>query len=160
MTSATTSPALSLDPLRVLRGIGSLRRLVGSYPADHPMITQKMAEIEGLVRLHLQGGPVLQIDVIHSEVHVDGISFGRDQQANAQMIRELTDLGVPVAIGASRKSFLGILTGTTDPDERLFASIAAAVSAYRDGARIFRVHDVGATKDALLAVEAWSTHER
>ena len=94
MTSATTSPALSLDPLRVLRGIGSLRRLVGSYPADHPMITQKMAEIEGLVRLHLQGGPVLQIDVIHSEVHVDGISFGRDQQANAQMIRELTDLGI------------------------------------------------------------------
>jgi putative nucleotidyltransferase with HDIG domain len=89
-----TPPVLQPDPLRVLRCVGGLRRLVGSYPSDHPMIAQKLAELEALVQLHLRSGPVLQIDVIHSEVHVDGVSFGRDQQANAQMIRELTDLGV------------------------------------------------------------------
>ena len=94
MTTAAPTPALQLDPLRVLRCVGALRRLVGSYPADHPMITQKLGELDGMVRLHLRSGPVLQIDVLHSEVHVDGVSYGRDQQANAQMIRELTDLGI------------------------------------------------------------------
>src|SRR5207253_513584 len=39
MTTAATTPALQLDPLRVLRCVGALRRLVGSYPPEHPMIT-------------------------------------------------------------------------------------------------------------------------
>jgi putative nucleotidyltransferase with HDIG domain len=92
--AAPPSPPLQLDPLRVLKCFGSLRRLVGAYPADHPMITQKLGELEGLVQLHLRSGPLLQIDVIHGEVHVDGVSFGRDLQANSQMIRELSELGI------------------------------------------------------------------
>jgi putative nucleotidyltransferase with HDIG domain len=91
---APPSQPLQLDPLRVLKCLGSLRRLVGAYPADHPMITQKLGELEGLVRLHLRSGPLLQIDVIHGEAHVDGVSFGRDLQANSQMIRELSELGI------------------------------------------------------------------
>ena len=93
MTSAS-SPAPQLDPLPVLKGFASLRRLTGTYPAGHPMIAQKLRELEDLIRLHLRSGPVLQIDVIHGNVHLDGVSFGRDQQANAQVIRELSDLGV------------------------------------------------------------------
>ena len=91
-----------------------------------------------------------------------GIGFGKKLEHNLSLMarfRELTDLGVPVAIGASRKSFLGLLTGHKDAHDRLAASIAAAVCAYRDGARIFRVHDVEATRDALVAAEAWTQHE-
>jgi dihydropteroate synthase len=57
---------------------------------------------------------------------------------------------VPVLIGASRKSFLTLTMATaTPPAERLGASIAAAVHAARAGARIVRVHDVRATRQAI-----------
>jgi len=96
----TTTPSLptpvapSPDPLPVLKGFASLRRLIGAYPSGHPMIAQKLGELDDLVRLHLRIGPLLQIDVIHGDVLLDGVSFGRDQQANAQAIRELSDLGI------------------------------------------------------------------
>lgn len=89
-----STPAAPLDPLPVLKGFGSLRRLMGMYPAAHPMIGQKLRELEEVIHSHLRNGPVLQIDVIHGDVHLGGVSFGRDQQANAQAIRELADLGI------------------------------------------------------------------
>ena len=91
-TSTATSPGL--DPLPILKGFASLRRLTGAYPAGHPMIAQKLNELGGLIRQHFRTGPALRIDVIHDDVHLDGVSFGRHDQANAQVIRELSALGI------------------------------------------------------------------
>jgi dihydropteroate synthase len=70
---------------------------------------------------------------------------------NLTLLRELnklTELGVPVLAGLSRKSMLGALTGQ-DVGQRLPASVAAALIAVQRGASIVRVHDVRATVDAL-----------
>jgi len=90
----STTPGPSLDPVNVLKAFASLRRLLGTYPSGHPMIAQKLHELDELVRLHLRRGPALEIDVIDGDVRLDGVSFGGDRQANAQAVRELSDLGI------------------------------------------------------------------
>ncbi len=62
-------------------------------------------------------------------------------------------IGVPILFGASRKSTLGVMTGR-DVDQRLSASLAAAVLAVHNGASIVRVHDVAETVDALKIAAA------
>jgi dihydropteroate synthase len=85
-----------------------------------------------------------------------GIGFGKRRRHNLALLAGLDQvvaLGHPVVIGASRKGFLGDLTG--DPvDARLPSSLAAAVMAVTRGARVVRVHDVGATRRALAVVDA------
>ena len=63
-------------------------------------------------------------------------------------------LGVPVVLGASRKSFIGKLTGVTVAGDRVMGSIGAALAAVAQGAQIIRVHDVKATRDALTVWQA------
>lgn len=73
-----------------------------------------------------------------------GIGFGKTQQDNIEIIkniREFKTLGFPVLIGASRKSFIGNITGKP-PDKRIFGSAAAAAVSVINGADILRVHDV------------------
>jgi dihydropteroate synthase len=60
---------------------------------------------------------------------------------------------LPLLVGLSRKSMLVALTGRAAP-ERIFAGIAAHVLAVLRGARILRVHDVAATRDALTVLQA------
>jgi hypothetical protein len=92
MTAATTAPAL--DPLPVLKGFASLRRLTGTYPAGHPMITQKLKELGDLVNERLRLDRPLRIDVIRGDVYVDGVASSGENQANQQIIRELSALGI------------------------------------------------------------------
>jgi dihydropteroate synthase len=85
-----------------------------------------------------------------------GIGFGKTVAHNLALVArvaELVELGRPVVIGTSRKSFLGRLTGR-DVHQRLYATIATNVLAYERGARIFRVHDVGPVHDALTVTAA------
>jgi dihydropteroate synthase len=80
-----------------------------------------------------------------------GFGFGKTFEHNLALLRGLRDiaaLGAPVLAGLSRKSMLGRITGR-DAGERVFASVAAALIAVRNGASIVRVHDVAATRDAL-----------
>jgi dihydropteroate synthase len=80
-----------------------------------------------------------------------GIGFGKAVAHNVELLarqRELLALGRPLLVGWSRKSTLGTLTGRP-VDERLAASVAAALAAVQQGACIVRVHDVAATVDAL-----------
>ncbi|HEY9479821.1 MAG TPA: dihydropteroate synthase, partial [Gemmatimonadaceae bacterium] len=58
-------------------------------------------------------------------------------------------LGYPLVVGASRKRFIGELTGVSNPGERVEGTIGANVMALALGARIFRVHDVRAARRAL-----------
>jgi dihydropteroate synthase len=84
-----------------------------------------------------------------------GIGFGKTLTHNLLILRELrtlVELGYPVLVGASRKSFIGKVSGVGGAD-RLEGSLAAAVLAASAGARILRVHDVCQTKRAL---EVWA----
>jgi len=85
-----------------------------------------------------------------------GIGFGKTLEHNLELLRrldELTDLGRPVVVGTSRKSFLGRITGR-DVAERVPATIATCVMALERGARVFRVHDVAEVADALKVAAA------
>ncbi len=85
-----------------------------------------------------------------------GFGFGKSVAHNFELLRNLgrfADAGLPVMAGWSRKSTLGAVTGR-GAAERLSASIAAALLAAQHGARILRVHDVAATRDALAVLAA------
>ncbi|MCL2582190.1 MAG: dihydropteroate synthase [Streptosporangiales bacterium] len=72
----------------------------------------------------------------------------------SRRLRELTATGWPVLLSASRKDFVGEAVGAADPDERLAGTLATTALAAADGARIFRAHDVTATRQALDMVAA------
>ena len=85
-----------------------------------------------------------------------GLGFGKTLEHNLTILKglnEFTDLGYPLLIGPSRKSFIGTLTGLPVED-RLEGSIAATVIAALNGAKIIRVHDVKESKRALQIVDA------
>lgn len=85
-----------------------------------------------------------------------GFGFGKTLEHNLALLRSLTEfrsLGVALMAGLSRKAMLGKLTGR-EPQERVPASVAAALLAVQNGAHIVRVHDVAATRDALAVWQA------
>ena len=94
MTTAAPAADPVLDPLPLLKGLGSLRKLTGMYPPGHPAIGQKLAELDAAVQAHLRRTDVLRLDVIHGEVHVDGLSVRHEGNANARVLEELTGLGI------------------------------------------------------------------
>lgn len=88
-----------------------------------------------------------------------GFGFGKSLEHNLALFRALGKIGgdgLPVLVGISRKSMLGGITGRP-VGERLPASLAAAVLAAAKGAKILRVHDVAATRDALAV---WAAIEQ
>lgn len=93
----------------------------------------------------------------HNRLVIDpGFGFGKTLAHNLVLLKDLDrliELGVPVLAGMSRKSMLGALTGKP-VDQREYAGIAAHLAAVARGARIVRVHDVAAMKDALRVWEA------
>jgi dihydropteroate synthase len=95
--------------------------------------------------------------VAEERIWVDpGIGFGKTVEHNLELLwrlRELGELGRPIVIGASRKSFLGELTGR-EVGERLGGTIASNVLALLGGADVFRVHDVAELRQALDVAEA------
>jgi dihydropteroate synthase len=92
------------------------------------------------------------------DVIVDpGIGFGKNLDHNLALLRNLdaiVDLGFPVLVGASRKRFIGSITGVGEAAGRVFGTVATTVLAYEKGATLFRVHDVRANREALAVAEA------
>ncbi len=85
-----------------------------------------------------------------------GFGFGKTLQHNLALLKHLdclAELGLPVLAGLSRKSMLGALTGRA-VDEREFAGVAAHLMAVAQGARLVRVHNVMAMRDALAVWNA------
>jgi dihydropteroate synthase len=85
-----------------------------------------------------------------------GIGFGKRTEDNLRLLNRLDffeELGRPILVGVSRKSFIGKILNTP-PQERLEGSIAAAVVSILRGASLLRVHDVRAVKRAALVAEA------
>jgi len=95
--------------------------------------------------------------VARERVIVDpGIGFGKRLEHNLTLLGNLgalAALGRPVLVGPSRKSFIGHLTGEQDPSRRLGGTLAACLAAWRQGASLFRVHDVAAVRQAIMVTE-------
>lgn len=84
-----------------------------------------------------------------------GIGFGKTCGHNLEILKRLSEfkaLGRPVLVGPSRKSFIGKILNAA-PQERIFGTVSACVLAAKNGARIVRVHDVKAVKQALKIFE-------
>jgi dihydropteroate synthase len=137
----------------------------------------------GVCLMHMQGSPrTMQADPTYADVTAEvrdflaaraaaceragiardrivvdpGFGFGKTVDHNLTLLArlgEIAALGFPVLAGWSRKSSLGRITGRP-AEERLAASLAAALIAVQRGARIVRVHDVAATRDALAVLAA------
>jgi dihydropteroate synthase len=85
-----------------------------------------------------------------------GIGFGKTIEHNLTLLRDLgriANLGYPVLVALSRKRFLGQITGQAEK-ERVAGTVAANLEAYRRGGWMFRVHDVGPNREALLVAAA------
>lgn len=86
-----------------------------------------------------------------------GFGFGKTLEHNLQLLKRLREFQVfelPVLVGLSRKSMLGEILNESVAENRVYASVAAAVLSRANGANIFRVHDVKATVDALKVCDA------
>ncbi len=85
-----------------------------------------------------------------------GIGFGKTIEHNLTLLRDLdriTALGYPVLVAVSRKRFLGQITGQAER-QRVAGTVAANLEAFRRGGWMFRVHDVGPNREALLVAAA------
>jgi dihydropteroate synthase len=122
---------------------------------QQPHYQDVVAEVSAFLRERIAAAEAAGIQ--RDRIVVDpGFGFGKTLAHNLSLLRELnqlTELGVPVLAGLSRKSMLGALTGQ-DVGQRLSASVAAALIAVQRGANIVRVHDVRATVDALKIFNA------
>jgi dihydropteroate synthase len=90
-------------------------------------------------------------------IHLDpGLGFAKTAAHNLALLRDLPHrtAGRRVLVGASRKSFIGALTGQAHAADRLEGSLAVALHAGDAGAALVRVHDVAATVRALRVWEA------
>ncbi|SCY35917.1 Dihydropteroate synthase [Nitrosospira sp. Nl5] len=120
-----------------------------------PQYDDVVAEVKGFLRQRLNAAQAAGIS--GERLIIDpGFGFGKTLQHNIELLRHLdrfTDMGAPVMVGLSRKSMLGKITGNPVND-RIYASVAAALLARVKGAGILRVHDVKATKDALAVYNA------
>jgi dihydropteroate synthase len=100
----------------------------------------------------------LQVGVEEENIIIDpGIGFGKTLEHNLTLLNRLgalVELGFPVLVGASRKSFLDKIVGSGSPKDRLFGTVATNVIAYEQGVSLFRVHDVRANREALAIAAA------
>jgi dihydropteroate synthase len=137
----------------------------------------------GLVLMHMLGDPrTMQVDPVYDDVVADvkaflaerlevavaagvdeervwldpGIGFGKTLEHNLELLRrlgELRELGRPLVVGTSRKSFIGKVDGSAVGD-RLGGTIASSILAMAEGAEVLRVHDVAETAQAVRVAEA------
>ena len=86
-----------------------------------------------------------------------GIGFGKTVDHNLEILNRLDiyrGLGLPVLLGVSRKSFIAKLSRGEAPKDRVPGSLAAVLAAWAQGVRMFRVHDVAETRQALAVAQA------
>jgi dihydropteroate synthase len=99
-----------------------------------------------------------QAGVAAGKIVIDpGIGFAKTGDQNITLLagmKRFVTLGYPVLVGTSRKNFIGKITGRDAPADRLFGSLGTVAAAYLRGARIFRVHDIAATRDLLSVLSA------
>lgn len=151
---------------------------------DEAMIEVVAGTRCGVVAMHMQGTPVdMHLDPTYDDVVAEveayllarvtrlteagvdatrtaidpGIGFGKRARHSLALLANLSRLaghGLPVMVGASRKGFLSRVTGDDTSDSRDGATAVTTALAYDRGARLFRVHDVARSRDALMMAGA------
>ena len=172
MRAATAAGAAMVNDVAALREPGAMEAVAGSGVAvclmhmhgepatmqDAPHYDDVAEEV--LAFLAARVDATLRAGIARERIAVDpGFGFGKTLEHNLQLMRALPRLvaaGYPVVAGLSRKGSLGTITGRP-LEERLPASLAAALAAVARGAAIVRVHDVRETVDAL---KVWRAFER
>ncbi|HEY3491626.1 MAG TPA: dihydropteroate synthase [Solirubrobacterales bacterium] len=122
---------------------------------DDPRYEDVVAEVKAFLAERLE--EATGAGIAEDRVWLDpGIGFGKTAAHNMELLRrlgELRDLGRPLVIGTSRKSFIGKVDGSP-ADERLGGTIASSVLAAAEGAEVLRVHDVAEVRQALAVATA------
>ncbi len=128
---------------------------------DNPEYVDCVTEIYDF--LEAQVDLALKSGISPDQIMVDpGIGFGKSMEHNLDLLANLDrfrDLGKPIVLGVSRKSFIGNLLNLP-VEERLEGSLAAALVGVLKGADILRVHDVKETLRAVTAFQGILHHER
>ena len=123
---------------------------------DDPRYDDVVAEVHEYLRERVEAA--VFAGIASDRLAVDpGLGFGKTLEHNVALLRALdrfADLDAAVVVGASRKRFLGTLTGVARASDRLEGSLAAAVIAASAGADAVRAHDVAATVRALAVADA------
>ncbi|MGA1820956.1 MAG: dihydropteroate synthase [Thermoplasmatota archaeon] len=147
-----------MDELVARTGVSAVIMHMMGSPKDM-QVSPRYEDVVAVVRdfLDERVERMTDLGVDRGRLIVDpGIGFGKTVEHNLDLIaniKVLKQIGCPVLIGASRKSFIGKILGT-ETDERLAGSLAAALESVRRGADIVRVHDVLETKRALMITYA------
>ena len=127
---------------------------------DDPRYDDVVGEVRGFLEERLEAA--VAAGIAEGRVWLDpGIGFGKTLDHNLELIRRLDEIvaiGRPVVFGASRKRFIGHLTGRPE-SERVAGTVATNVLALERGATMFRVHDVAANRDALRVATATLSRE-
>jgi dihydropteroate synthase len=156
VTAFRTEPELAA--LCAERGCGVVLMHMQGTPRtmqEKPVYEDVVDDVKGFLaeRIEFAAGE----GIPEERIWVDpGIGFGKTVEHNLELLRrlgELGDLGPPIVIGASRKSFIGRITGR-EVHERVAGTIAASVMALAAGAEVLRVHDVAPVREALDVAEA------
>ncbi len=156
---------------------------VSAFEFDSGMVRTAVQSGAGVILMHMKGTPrTMQQNPVYEDVvrevsvylqsRVDfavkhgmepnrivvdpGIGFGKTVEHNLELLRKLPELlngGRPVLVGASRKRFIGHVTGRTDPEGRLAGSLGVAAWSVTCGIHILRVHDVLETCDVCQMLD-------
>jgi dihydropteroate synthase len=166
--AALAAGASIVNDVSGLRHDPRMARVIGSHGATavvmHMIGTPATMQADpryddliGEIRAWFRDGLRLAADAGIRQVVLDpGIGFGKTAEHNLEILGrldEFTDLGCPVMVGASRKSFIGAILGLP-VGERLEGTIGASVAAVMKGARILRVHDVREVARAVRVADA------
>lgn len=170
MKRAIASGAFMINDVNALRGPGALEAIAQNDHVrvclmhmqgtpqsmqENPQYRNIVSEVKNFLQQRIQAAKAAGIS--QDRLVIDpGFGFGKTLRHNCTLLNqlhELTTLGVPVLAGLSRKSMLGAITGNA-VDHRIHESIAAALLAVVKGAKIVRVHDVKASKEALAIYHA------
>lgn len=169
MTAAIEAGAAMINDVMALREPGAIEAMAGSDAAvclmhmqgepqsmqTAPHYDNVVAEVREFLAQRIAACEAAGMER-HRLVIDPGFGFGKTLAHNLALLKNLdrlADLGVPVLAGMSRKSMLGALSGKP-VDQREYAGVAAHLAAVARGAKIVRVHDVAAMKDALKVWEA------
>jgi dihydropteroate synthase len=169
IAAAVAAGAQLINDVRALRAPGALAAAAASGAAVclmhlqgeprtmqvNPHYTDVVTEVRAFLAARVQACESAGIE--RARLAVDpGFGFGKTAAHSLALLRSLralTELGLPLLVGLSRKSLLAQLTGRDSP-ERLAGSVALAAIAVLHGASIVRAHDVAATVDALRVARA------
>jgi dihydropteroate synthase len=169
MRAAVEAGAQMINDVRALRLPGALAAAATSGAAvclmhmrgepdtmqSGPAYTDVIAEVRGFLETRVAA--CLSAGIARQRLCIDpGIGFGKLPEHNLALLAGLAHIGepsLPIVVGVSRKSLVGMITGRP-PAERLAGSVAFAALAVARGARMVRAHDVAATVDAVKVAAA------